>query len=167
VAGLSIWSIAAAVLLAGTTTATVPQAPGGPHTANPYSCRSAHTRAYWHGGVESDACDGPLPDGTFGGEGITGADPNERINHGSGRIRSCTVQLNRVVHGRAYSVPGASNTESGRDREYFDGRFCDAMDAWSPPRGFYNVTVTYRTATGKVVQTVQGPVAFYPGGGRA
>jgi len=159
VAGLSIWSIAAAVLLAGT--ATVPQAASTPHTVNPYSCRSAHAGAYWHGGVESDACDGPLPDGTFGGEGITGFDPGERINHGSGRVRSCTVQLNHVVHGRAYPVPGASNTETGRTPEYFDGRFCDAMDAWTPPRGFYNVTVTYRTAAGRIVQTVQGPVAYY------
>ena len=163
-AGLSIWSIAAAVLLAGT--ATVPQAASTPHTVNPYSCRSAHAGAYWHGGVESDACDGPLPDGTFGGEGITGFDPGERINHASGRVRSCTVQLNRIVHGRAVPVPGASDTETGRTPEYFDGRFCDAMDSWAPPRGFYNVTVTYRTAAGGVVATVQGPVAFYPGGAR-
>lgn len=162
--GLSIWSITAAVLLVGT--ATVPQASSAPHSVNPYSCRSAHVGAYWHGGVESDACDGPLPDGTFGGESITGLDRNEQINHASGRVRSCTVQLNRIVHGRAVPVPGASNTEYGRTREYFDGRFCDAMDSWSPPRGFYNVTVTYRTASGGTVTTVQGPVAFYPGGPR-
>jgi len=160
---LSLWSIAAAVLLTGTATASVPQASSAPHSVNPYSCRSAHVGAYWHGGVESDACDGPLPDGTFGGEGITGFGPDERINHASGRVRSCTVQLNRIVHGRAVPVPGASNTETGRTPEYFDGRFCDAMDAWTPPRGFYNVTVTYRTAAGPIVQTVQGPVAYYPG----
>ena len=161
---MSVWNIAAAVLLAST--ATVPQTSSGQHSANPYSCRSAHAGAYWHGGVESDACDGPLPDGTFGGEGITGLDPSERINHASGRVRSCTVQLNRIVHGKAIPVPGASRTDYGRTPEYFDGRFCDAIDAWRPPRGFYNVTVTYCTAAGRIVQTVQGPVAFYPGGAR-
>lgn len=153
-------------LLAGATAATASPAATVQHSTNPYSCRSAHAGAYWHGGIESDACDGLLPDGEFGGEGITGFDADERINHASGRVRSCTVQLNRIVHGRAVPVPGASSTESGRDREYFDGRFCDAMDAWTPPRGFYNVTVTYRTGAGRMVQTVQGPVAFYPGGAR-
>lgn len=164
---MSIRSHITAWLLAGTAAVTASPARAVQHAANPYSCRSAHTHsAYWFRGVESDACDGPLPDGTFGGEAATGFDANERINHRSAPVRACTVQLNRIVHGKAIPVPGANSTESGRigGSEYFDGRFCDAMSAWRPPSGFYNVTVTYRTAAGRVVQTVQGPVAFYPGG---
>ncbi|MBS2531946.1 hypothetical protein KGQ20_04100 [Catenulispora sp. NF23] len=163
---MSLLRSTAAWLLAAATGAYSPTPTAQPVT-NPYSCRSAHVAAYWFRGVESDACDGPLPEGTFGGEGMTGFGPGEQINHASGRVRSCTVQLNHVVRGQVIPVPGASNTETGRTPEYFDGRFCDAMDSWAPPRGFYNVSVTYCTTTGGAVQTVQGPVAFYPGGSRA
>jgi hypothetical protein len=126
---------------------------------NPYRCRSAAAGTFWFGGVESDACDGPLPDGTFGGEAITGLDPDGTINLTSGPVLWCTVQLDRVVDGRAVPVPGATVTQSGQDPEYFDGRFCDAMATWaSLPAGLYAITAAYRTASGTAVQRVQGPV---------
>jgi hypothetical protein len=162
---------ASALLIAVTSlltlTATAQAAPNHRHstqlaTAN-YSCRSASKGAYWYGGIESDACDGPVTDGTFGGEAITGMDPNGTINHTSGTVTSCTVQLNHVVNGVAYAVPGASNTESGGDPAYFDGRFCDAFGSWRPAAGYYNVTTLYRH-NGVLYQTVQGPVKYYPGG---
>lgn len=155
----------ALLLTAATTIGVCPDPAAASSGANPYTCRSSHIGAYRTGGVLSDACDGPLPDGSFGGEALTGFGPDERIDHSSGRVRSCTVQLNRIVHGRAVPVPGANATEAGRHPEYFDGRgFCDAMDSWRPPPGFYNVTMFYRLPGGTVVQTVQGPAAYYPGG---
>ncbi|GAA2019056.1 hypothetical protein GCM10009839_14270 [Catenulispora yoronensis] len=158
-------TVHALLLTAATTVGGCPVPAAASSDANPYSCRSAHVGAYRTGGVLSDACDGLLPDGSFGGEALTGFGPDEQIDPSSGRVRSCTVQLNRVERGRAVPVPGANATEAGRHPEYFDGRgFCDAMDAWRPAPGFYNVTVFYRLADGTVVQTVQGPVAYYPGG---
>jgi hypothetical protein len=163
---MSVPRSAAAWLLTAVTAATASAlpTPAAPHSGNPYSCRSAHVGAYWYHGVESDACDGLLiTDGRFGGEAITGFGPDERIDHRSGPVRSCTVQLNRVVNGLAIPVPGARVTNTGRDRDYFDGRFCDAMGSWTPPSGFYNVTAIYRTGDGRTIETVQGPVAYYPG----
>ena len=143
--------------------ATFTAADRGPGTAGIYRCRSAAHGVAWSGGVESDACDGPLPDGTFGGEAITGMDPDGTINPLSGPVVSCTVQLDRLVQGRAVPVPGWLATQDGTDPEYFDGRFCDAMGAWTPAPGVYSVTVVYRLADGRAVATVQGPAAYYPG----
>ena len=127
-----------------------------------YSCRSATAGNYWHNGVESDACDGPIADGTFGGEAITGMDSNGAINDNSGSVTSCTVQLNHVVNGTAYPVPGANYTQYGQDPTYFDGHYCDAMDAWRPAAGYYNVTTSY-VHNGSNTVTVQGPVKYYGG----
>lgn len=131
--------------------------------ANPYQCRSTGQAPFWSGGVESDACDGPLPGGAFGGEAITGMDPDGTINPTSGLVFSCTVQLDRIVDGRAVPVPGAQATQSGTDPEYFDGRFCDAMGTWTPAPGVYAVTVIYRSADGRTTATMQGPAVYYPG----
>lgn len=129
--------------------------------ANPYRCRSAEQAAFWSGGIESDACDGPLPNGSFGGEAITGMDPDGTINPTSGPVLSCTVQLDRVVGGWIMPVPGAQVVQDGADSEYFNGRYCDAMGAWSNlPAGVYTVTAIYKTASGVVAQAGQGPIRF-------
>ena len=79
---------------------------------------------------------------------------------------SCTVQLDRIVNGRAVPVPGSPATQDGADPEYFDGRFCDAMGAWTPAAGLYTVTTVYRPAGGRTVAAVQGPAVHYPGADR-
>ena len=161
----------AAAMLAGATVllALTPAAQATPaahrhaqSAAANYSCRSATKGNYWYGGVESDACDGPVTDGTFGGEAITGMDSNGAINDSSGAVTSCTVQLNHIVNGVAYAVAGASYTQRGQDPTYFDGHFCDAIDAWRPAAGTYNVTTSYVHNGGNVV-TVQGPAKYYGG----
>jgi len=124
-------------------------------TGSAMSCRSNTAGQYWLDGVESDACDGQS------GSAFR-ADASTNLYHGTalngGPVSKCIVQLNRVVNGVASPVSGSSNSAASSD-----GVHCLVSDDWHLPAGYYNSTASY-IHNGVPIETVAGPVKWYPGG---
>lgn len=148
--------IAALAAFAAVPTAYAGQSngPGMPSVPSTWDCRQYHRGPYTFHGVQSDACDGYYPGGGwFGGE----VDAIVWNRHGV--LKSCRVQLNKIVHGRVYPVRHYSSTAPAYD----NGHLCDAQGEWHIPAGYYNVTASYLSTGGVWYTTVQGPVVYWPG----
>lgn len=158
IARLATVALAASALAFGATgTANAGQSngPGMPSTPSTWQCRQYNrVIPYSYHGVQSDACDGYYPGmGKFGGE------VDALVWNRHGVLKSCTVQLNRVIGHHAYPLRGYSSTAPAYDT----GHLCDAQAFWKLPRGYYNVTTEYLSTGGVHYTTVQGPVVYWPG----
>lgn len=156
-ARMGIAALAVAALTAITPAAYAGQSngPGQPSMPSTWQCRQYnHVHPYTYHGVQSDACDG-----YYDGMGKFGGEVDALVWNRHGVLKSCTVQLNRVVGHRAYPMRGYSSTSPAEDH----GHVCDAQAFWRLPRGYYNVTTEYLSTGGVWYTTVQGPVIYWPG----
>jgi hypothetical protein len=129
--------------------------PGQPSVPSTWQCRQyGHVQPYTYHGVQSDACDG-----YYDGMGRFGGEADALVWNRHGVLKSCTVQLNRVIGRRAYPLRGYTATSPAIE----SGHICDAQGFWRLPRGYYNVTTEYLSVGGVHYQTVQGPVVYWPG----